>query len=110
MQSLRLGACILAHDADPTQVGDKNESPGAVASLGHLCTPSLFVSLGSLLLNCAREPSESKVKKKQKVRIVDISSTCFARCLLSFLGRMLWYLICSFPTPCGNSEQSEQDE
>ena len=49
--------------------------PGAIASFGHLCTPSLLVSLGSLLLDCAREPPESKGEKKQKVRAAAVVST-----------------------------------
>jgi hypothetical protein len=62
-----------------------------------------------LLLDCARERPESKVKKKQKVRAAAVVLPIYAQRLFPLLGMMVRYLIGFFPTSRGNSDQSEQN-
>src|SRR5829696_656648 len=74
-----------------------------------MCTPSLLVSIGSLP-PIVPENRRNRKEKETKSACCGITSTCFVRCLLSLLGRMLWCLICYFPTPCGKDDYGEQYE
>src|SRR5215211_4645419 len=58
--------------------------PAATTSLGHLCTPFLLVSFGSLLLDCAREPPESKGERYKKCMLRSSIPSCFAWCLFAW--------------------------
>src|SRR5215203_3178879 len=84
--------------------------PGADTFLGHYCTPSLLVSLGSLLLDCAREPPESKGERYKKCMLRSSIPSCFARCLLSLLDITSRYSIGLFPTSYGIGEHGEQNK